>query len=243
MKIYIDLLLIQDTAIMSIILMITCKLINIKVGVIKIIAISFISTIISIFILIFFPPLFDNLLIKFSISYLIVKYGLKIKEKSTLLQKIIMFWTTSFLIGGVNIFFGGNIVETVVFVFLIFVSIYVYKINIKRNIRIGSSMSTLKFKYLNKEYELKALIDTGHDVKTIYGENVIFIRADIINWGGDNAKKRLVSYKTISGIESKYGIKVNDVIIIINGEEICQDAVLIPSTNIVNEYDAIIGCN
>lgn len=240
MKIYLDLLLIQDTIVIAAVLFATSKIIEIKISFIKILIISLISTIISIAILVFIPTLYDNLLIKFLISYFIVKFGFKANSNINLFQEIIIFWIVSFMVGGISIGLNGNIFLTIVFLIISILLIISYKQKNRKKLLLMSATCEIKFYYLSKMYIINALIDTGHDVKTMFNEDVIFIRADILkNEGG--GIRRLVSYKTIAGMESKPGIKINNICITYNNKEIFTNAVFVRSNNILQDFDAIVG--
>ena len=60
MKIYIDLLLFQNTFVTFLILMISYKILNIKIRIVRGLIISFISSLISVVVMIFLPNLFDS---------------------------------------------------------------------------------------------------------------------------------------------------------------------------------------
>lgn len=242
MKIYIDLMFIQDTIVMSTILCVISKLIGIKIKMVRVLIISCFSSVVSILILTFFPTLFDNLLIKFFISFLLVKYGFKIKESVTTIQKTIVFWCIVFLMGGLNLLMTGNMVQTLIVFGLMSISIINIKKNIKKQLFLESAMCMIEFEYQKKHYCLKALLDTGHDVKTAYGEDVIFIRKNIIEEGG-GGHKRIVSYKTISGIENKCGKKINDIIISYGNRKVYNNAVIVSTPNISQGFDAIVSYN
>lgn len=240
MKIYLDLLLIQDTFMMFIVLFATSKITNINMNVIRLITISVLSSVVSIALLVFLPTLYDNLLIKFLISFVIVKYGFRIKEKIFAIQKTIIFWIVSLLIGGTSIFFNGNIILTLIAFIISAITIVTNRKKNKRLLLLESTICLVEFEYNNKSYNLKALIDTGHDVKSIYGEDVIFIKEKIYETGGDK-NKRLVSYKTISGMESNIGIKINNIIISYGNKTFYSSAVIVSTPNILQKYDAIVG--
>lgn len=240
MKIYIDLLLIQDVIIISTILYIVSKLINIKISIYRLITISFFSSIISIIILIKIPILFDNFFTKMILSFFIIKYGFKLKDVTLTVQKIILFWTVTLLTGGINIASSGNVVITIFVLIIICISIISYKKRIKSQVLLESMTCFISFNYKGKQYYLKSLVDTGHDVKSIYGEDVIFIREKLLKIEGDN-KNRLVRYKTISGVDNRNGIKINKINISYGDSNFYSSAVIVSTPNIKNDYDAIVG--
>ena len=69
MKIYIDLLLFQNTFVTFLILMISYKILNIKIRIVRGLIISFISSLISVVVMIFLPNLFDSFCFKIFILF------------------------------------------------------------------------------------------------------------------------------------------------------------------------------
>ena len=61
--------------------------------------------------------------------------------------------------------------------------------------------------------------------------------------GGDIKNKRIVSYKTVSGTEKKIGIKVYNINIIYGERKTSNNAVIVSTPNILNQFDAIVGLN
>lgn len=240
MKIYLDLLFIQDFIMMSILLLLISKIIEIKIKIDRVLTVSMVCSILSIMILVFLPTFYDNLFIKLVISFFIVKYGLNITDTISIIQKVILFWLISSFIGGSNIAFDGNVFYIIIISLIGTATIIAYKKKYKKQLFLESATCFIEFFYNENWYRFKALVDTGHDVKSIYGEDVIFIRAELIEKGGER-KKRLVSYKTISGTENKYGIKINNIVISYRNINICKDAVIITTNNISQDFDAIIG--
>lgn len=101
-------------------------------------------------------------------------------------------------------------------------------------------MCDIEFEFKNKKYNLKALIDTGNNVKTIFGEEVIFIseKAFLVDGG-----ERKVRYKTVSGVEEKDGVKIKNIKYNYAGIDKINDAILVSTKNISNEFDAILSFN
>ena len=240
MKIYIDLILIQDTIMISLILYILSKIIGIKIKIVRILIVSMFSSIISILILILLPTLYDNLLVKIILSYLTVKYGFNYKNTVETWQKVILFWTFVFLIGGATYFSDRNIMQVILMMGIVIISIISFKRKTQKKMLLESTICFLNFCYEGREYHFKALVDTGHDVKSIYGENVIFIRSDLWEEGGDK-HKRLVRYQTISGMECKMGMKIKDISITYGNKTGYGNAVIVSTPNISQEFDAIVG--
>ncbi|MBQ9313811.1 MAG: sigma-E processing peptidase SpoIIGA [Clostridia bacterium] len=225
---------------MSTILYAMSKIIGVKLKIVRIITIAFLSSMISIAILVLLPTMYDNLFIKFLISILIVEYGFRLEDTVTIMQRTILFWTIIFLMGGLNIFAERNVIEMIIIFGTIVISIISSRKRIKKKIFLESATCYLEFVYEGKNYKLKTLVDTGHDVKSVYGEDVIFVRKNLLDEGGD-VPKRLVSYKTISGIEKKMGIKVKNINITYGTKKIYSNAVIVTTPNISQGFDAIIG--
>ena len=242
MKIYLDLLLIQNTFIMFLILFIFNKVLNLKNSIVRILTVSLLTSIFSIVILISLPKLYDNLFIKLIISFFIINFGMKVKLKNEVLLKIIILWIIAILFGGIGILSDGNIAYSVV-LFVLF-GIIILKLDSKKKNKLFLEAATcfLEFEYGNHLYKLKALVDTGHSVKTIYDEDVIFVKNVLINIeGGDIKGKRNVSYKTVSGISQKKGVKVYNINISYGNRKIKNNAVIVSTPNISDNFDAIVS--
>lgn len=80
MKIYIDLLLFQNTFVTFLILMISYKILNIKIRIVSGLIISFISSLISVVVMIFLPNLFECSCFKIFMLFLMVRFGIDVKE-------------------------------------------------------------------------------------------------------------------------------------------------------------------
>lgn len=244
MKIYIDLVILQDIFIMSLILFFTSRLLNLKCKISRIIFISFLSSILSIIILYLNPQLYDNWLIKFVYTILLLKYGLRLKFDSEFIYKLVVFFTLLIIIAGVTIFAEGKL--NVIFIILALILIYNFKLKkIKaKKLLLESNLCFVEFEYMDMKYEFKALIDTGHDVKTLYEEEVIFVRQNLFPVERrENRKQRIVRYKTVSGDEESIGTKIYNVNIRYGEKIICNNAVIVSTPNILNQFDAIIGVN
>ena len=61
--------------------------------------------------------------------------------------------------------------------------------------------------------------------------------------GGDKWKKRKVSYKTVSGITQSYGIKIYNINISYGNRKIKNNAVIVSTLNISENFDAIVSLN
>ena len=239
MKIYIDLLIIQDTAITYLILFLLCKLLNFKIGYFRLFVISILNSILSVCLLVFAPKLLDNLLIKFIFSIMIVKF---IKVEDILIHKIFLLFTITFLFGGIGLLAGDNLI--VMFGLILF-SIFIIvqeKQRQQKQLLIESTSCLIDINYKNHIYHLKALIDTGNNVTTLFGENVIFVKENLFDIeGGDDKHKRIVSYQTVSGKQKSIGIKVFNINVSYGSKNVCNNAVIVRTPNILNNFDAIIG--
>ena len=240
MKIYIDLLFIQNVSVMCCVLFITSKLIDSKIQFVRIALVSIISSMFSIVSLIYFPQLYDNLLAKIIISAIIVKCCFIAKSNKSLFQKVVLFWIIVFLIGGIVFFSEGSILINSTIIIVSTLTIIASKKIYTKQLLLESIICYISISFDNETMKLKTLVDTGHDVKTIYGEDVIFIKRKLYKKGG-TYKERNVSYRTISGIEERKGYKIRNIKIEYGNSVIYKDAVVVSTPNIMENYDAIIG--
>lgn len=244
MKIYLDLLLIQNIVLMFLILSLFNKVFNLKVKMIRILIISIITNSILISVLSINAKLYNSLLINFILSILVIKYGMKVEMKNEILLKTSVLWIITILIGGANVFSSGNIVYTLL-VFLV-LSFVIIKLESRKRNRLYLEYATcfIEFEYEGNRYNFKSLVDTGHSVKTVYDEDVIFVKDNLLKIkGGDKWKKRKVSYKTVSGINENYGIKIYNINISYGNRKIQNNAVIVSTPNISERFDAIVSLN
>ena len=146
------------------------------------------------------------------------------------------------LLGGVGILTNGNMMHSVL-LFLIF-GIAILKIDLKKrsNFFLEAATCFLEFEYEGVWYKLKALVDTGHFVKTMYDEDVIFIKHSLVDIeGGDGKRKRKVSYKTVSGISQSVGVKICNIDISYGNRKIKNNAVIVSTPNVSDNFDAIVS--
>ena len=99
MKIYIDLLFIQDSIMMINILYIVSRLTKTYVSLKRIITISVLSTIVSILLLIYIPQLYSSLIAKIVFSSFIIKFLFRDNKIVSVFQKTMLFLTVCMLFG------------------------------------------------------------------------------------------------------------------------------------------------
>ena len=209
MKIYLDLLLIQNIFLMFLILSLFNKVLNLKIKIVRILIVSVIVNIIFVTILLINIDLYNNMFINFIFSILVIKFGMKVKMKNEILLKASVLWIITILMGGINIFSNGNIVHTLLLFLAISMVIIKLESRKKNKLYLESATCFIEFEYEECTYKLKTLVDTGHSVKTLYDEDVIFVKDNLLKIkGGDKWKNRKVSYKTVSGITQSYVIKI-----------------------------------
>lgn len=242
MKIYLDLLFIQNFFVTSLIIFTLNRISCLKIKFARILLIAFLDSTFEVLMIVFFPNLLNSFLLKFLNAFLVIKFGLKVKELKNILAQMAVLVLLTMLFGGEAYFSGGAILK----MFFIFVISAIAIINFckknKRKLLLESAMCFIEFEYLNKKYNLKCLIDTGNNVKTIFDEDVIFVKENLfVVKGGDVNLKRKVRYKTVSGTEEKIGIKITNIKIKQGDKSIKNNAVIVSTPNISNDFDAIVS--
>lgn len=242
MKIYLDILFIQNTIILFCILFIFCKLINIKVSLLRLISICCLQSLFNILILILLPKLYLDFYFQTLEIFLIMKFGLRQKFSLNFIFQILALWIAVICFGGIAIKNNGNL-GVGVFVFLLVGGIALLIKNKEKNkLLLESTTCNIEFNYNNVLYKMRAFIDTGNKVKTLFGEHVIFVREELLNIdGGDFFRRRTVKYRTISGTSTNIGVKVNNINISYGDKKINKDATIITTNNISDDFEAIIG--
>lgn len=244
MKIYIDLLLIQNTFLMFLILLLFNKVLSLKVTIVRMLIVSVITNIILLVLLLINIKLYNNMFVDFICSILTIKFGMKVKLKNEMLLKVSVLWIITILVGGINIFSNGNMVNTLLL--FLAISMVIIKLESRKinKLYLNTATCFIEFEYEGNKYNLKSLVDTGHSVKTLYDEDVIFVKDNLLKIkGGDKWRKRKVSYKTVSGINENYGIKIYNINISYGNRKIQNNAVIVSTPNISENFDAIVSLN
>ena len=171
MKIFIDRLILQDIIHMIIVLGICNKILERKIDFRKIMILSICCSMFSVCLLLYFPQLYDNMLIKGIVSYLIVRYGFQIKDGKNIFSDTILLLSIFFTLGGIYVF-AENDKWIIILLTSSIIIMVIQSIRNKRKARLLETIScTIILKYEGKKYSLNALIDTGNNVKTIWNEN------------------------------------------------------------------------
>ena len=141
---------------------------------------------------------------------------------------------------GTNSFASGNIIIVIIF-FTIFIIVFIiWKNSYKKQLLLDNLICYLTFIISGKQYCCTALLDTGHSVRSVFNEPVIFLKKKFDLREGDY-ERQLVRFKTVSGIEEMYGTKIQNVEIIYQESKIKCDVVVVNSSFIDDSYDAIVG--
>ncbi len=217
--------------------MISYKILNIKIRIVRGLIISFISSLISVVVMIFLPNLFESFCLRIFMLFLMVRFGIDVKEN--FLRRCATFFIVT-LIFGVKAKFWDMMF---CFIFATFVIFKLIKIK-KEVLILDAATCYIAFEYRFKKYRFKALVDTGNRVKTFLDEDVIFVKNNLINIdGGEYGRVRNVSYQTVAGECSSKGIRVNNIFIEYGSKKMRNDAVIVSTPNISKNFDAIVSLN
>lgn len=242
MKIYLDLLFIQNFFVTSLIIFILNKISCLKIKFVRILLIAFLDSIFEILIIVYLPNLFNSFWLKFLNAFLLIKFGLKIKELKNIFAQMAVLVLLTMLFGGEAYFCNGVAFKMLLIFTISAIAIIKFCKKNRKKLFLESATCFIEFEYLNKKYNLKCLIDTGNSVKTIFDENVIFVKENLfVAKGGDVNLKRKVRYKTVSGTEEKVGIKIMNIKIKQGEKNIKNNAVIVSTPNISNDFDAIVS--
>lgn len=147
MKIYIDLILIQDTFLMSVVLFAMSRVMEIKISIVRILVISLSSSLLSVLLLMYFPILYDNVGIKIGMTWGIVKYGFYPKEKIHLGKQCLLLFTLLLLLGGIQVFVGGNMLLAIGIFIVVVAVILQQKRKRKRQCLLESTTCQIQWQY------------------------------------------------------------------------------------------------
>ena len=194
MTIYLDVVLLENLIMNSIIVYVTAIITKAKIKHIRIILASLIGAIYSILSYISKLPIFSNLFIKIILSIIMVYVAFNPKEIKILGKELLLFYLTSFLFGGVafaliyiikpqeilmkdGLFLGTYLLKTV-FIGAIVASIILiagFKV-VKSKISKKDMYCKITIKLEGKQKEINVMIDTGNLLKEpISGMPVIVV--------------------------------------------------------------------
>lgn len=175
----------------------------------------------SLYSLVYFCPsllFMTNYIMKILISIVIVKFTFTSKNKKVLLHQILGFYTISFIFAGLVTSISWNSIKNLGLAFnqfnnlnffkmnhliigiglSIIIAIKVFNYNFKVNLKEEYMVQVTIF-YKNKSSNLRALVDTGNNLTTPFGNKPVFIveMNKILNLLPDGIKK-LYSNKKLS---------------------------------------------
>lgn len=242
MIIYLDILFIYETIINFIIIYLTSKISSKKTSLKRILLSSMIGTIFTIFCLLF--SIESNSALKIICATIMINIAFKYENIFNYMSTIVLFYTITFLIGGIFLYTKINELNSIIFCVLSsLLLLYIFK-EYKQKYQIQNYIVDIQLSDTSEK--IKALIDTGHNLKTCYEESVIVL-SKRIKKNADKLKQksdieRIISYKTIQQ-ESiiTTGTKILNVKLNYKNKEYVNDVVIIFSDVNFEGYDAIIG--
>lgn len=242
MKIYIDLLLLQNIFVTFLILLISDKVLNLNIKIVRMLIVSIVVSVLTIVFMIFFPKLSESFALKVLMLFFMIRFGLNVKEN--ILEKCLALFMVTLIFGGIGALAKGKFVD-MLFCFS-GVTILIFKM-VKRKkdvLLLSSATCYITFEYNLKKYRLRALVDTGNRVKTYLNEDVIFIKSNLLKMdGGEYKRARNVSYQTVAGRCNNKGIRVNNIFVKYGDKKIRNNAVIVSTPNISKDFDAIVSLN
>ena len=183
MTVYIDVVFLENLILNVIILYATSLIAKINLKIIRTLISASIGSIYAIMYYIFQIGLYSNIIFKFVLSVIMIYVAFNPKEFKTLLKVLILFYLTSFVVGGaslsviylvnaqrINIQNGmiiGKYTMNTIFTGIIIAFIVIviaFKI-IKSKISKNDLFCDIRFKINNKEIKTKAMLDTGNLLK------------------------------------------------------------------------------
>ena len=253
MIIYVDIYMLKNVIFNFLLIYLTSLIIRKKFKIYRGIIASIIGGVYAICAL-YSTAVFDSSILKILISVvmLIVTFGKK--EISIILSS---FFVLTYLVAGLitSILNVNSQMVLIIFELTMIYVFHIYKQNQKRN-----SFYELHIQILEKEMEVIAKLDTGNELRdSIFGDSVIIVSEEKVNAVVDEElikilnneifeipdiyinKIKLISFKTISEVGMKNGIKVKTIINCEN-KKIESKAVMILTKNKFKGYDALIGC-
>ena len=199
MTIYLDIVLIENLIMNSIIIYATAIIMKLKIKHLNILLSSIIGAIYSIMTYISNLKIYSNIFVKIILSIIMVYIAYKPQSLKILLKQILIFYLTSFLFGGVafaliyvvkpqeilmknGLFLGTYPLKTVFLSAIIASVIGIFRFKLVKNkISKKDMYCQVIIKLNNKEIETTAMVDTGNLLKDpITGNPVIVVESSLL---------------------------------------------------------------
>lgn len=253
MTIYIDVYFLKNLVFNFLLLYLTVLLRKRKAKIYMIFLASLIGSIYAI-IALYHPVIFNSLFLKLLMSIIMLVITFGFKDIKIILSS---FFTIAYILSGIISSIVNIKTQIITFLFAVAVLIffYLYEKNKKYE-----EYYEIEIKVLEDEINLIAKLDTGNELKdSMFGTSVIVVEESKIKEKVDKElikvlnneileipekyknKIKLISFKTISGEGIKVGIKLDEVCIERENEQIESKAIMVLSKHSFKKYDALIG--
>lgn len=236
MKIYLDLLWTQDSILMMLILIMVSQLTNRKIHLLRIVFVSALNGLLSVVTVVHCPQLINNWILKLCYIMGIVKIVFPYHA----FHQYCTFGIVGIILVGIFSLLGGNLLCALGVWGGVFLWLRYQKRNQEKRTMVESTTCWIEFNWQGKNHYLKTMIDTGHHVKSRWNEEVVFVKTGILTKEGRCCQRKIKFY-TISEMIEKEGVVVNNIIIKYGNSEWKENVVMVETSNIQCEFDAIIS--
>lgn len=207
-------------------------------------------------IIVFLFRFFKIRFLKIIISTIVLVINFRFENVYEYIKTTIVFYFVTFFVAGIAEYALEN-----GFTLYIYLSVIIYVawkliVKLQSDFRLKEYKCTLKIPGIKKK--LHALVDTGNELKTKFGEFVVVVSDDIDVSTVKYVAKRDVDFRTIWNKETLKGYLVENLEIAVDGNEegVCQEilinktrkykslneeVVIVKSCVGLGEYDALIG--
>lgn len=261
MIIYVDELFVKNLIMTYLILFLIKRILNIKTKISRLFFTSIISSLLSIFLIIYD---LNNIVTKILSLALLCYIAYIPKSIFEIAREMVGTIIITFLLGGILKSSINKFIEILILIIIGYYGIKKYDENYKSKKWKARNIYKIKMKLENKIILLDAFLDTGNMVsETFSGQPVIFIsRSGIENKISKNIISALqnadferidfnilknirpILYSTVSECqEIMYGLKVENIEINTEKNKIVSDAIIVITNKKINCADALIGIN
>lgn len=189
-----------------------------------------------------------------------VYIGTEHNNISSYLKNTLTYYLLSFLSSGISYYFYNSQVKRLIILIAIMIAVIQLIRSYKNKYIISNYICNVELNICTKRKNIKALIDTGHSLKSTDENEVIVLSPRIIENTQNRylidillnnilveenpyiKKVKIINYSSLGnkyGI--KYGLPLKNVKIKYQGKEIYTDAVIIANDKNFNEYEAILS--
>ena len=257
MTVYVDVLFAKEFLINLIILITVGKIVNKKADIRKILLSSALGGVSTIICLLVPATLMEA--VRIVSVLMIVTIAFPAENIMEWVKTLGAFYMMAFVNAGIGFYTYGEKLKNVIYVVAIITFLFEFIKSYKEKYRIHHYLYNLEIEIHDKKYKFSTFLDTGNELTSAQGEDVIVVSPQIVEKMEDEELKNILIHQDISHLTNwqenirvipfcslgnpnavRYGVKVHT-FLFHQSKSITKPAVMIASDSNFRLYDSIIG--